>query len=663
MAVNIPNRLLVPSEATYAADDPYKDAYTITEGPDYNKWDEALAKHGRIRLPKELNEPQKWLDQDHFKSLLKGNDIDREDQPDGSVILSRKMVTSSLQPKAIPVSGKEDDFHRLWGTGGAAVAPDETGTRVLDPKSFDSMWLSEPKSTGKSRGEVPMPGATSLASGYIEGIPVVGPYIKSAVEKGAAKARSMRDGTKYEDELDFVRGVNTQNAADNPLMNATGQVTGSVAGMIPLASTTLGAKALGMTGSLGQRVVAGGVSGAGLNALDTAVRTDGDPSKTLQGGEIGGAIGAVTPLAGKVIGAGVNKLMSPAVDATTDYLMKKAAQFGIPIRPAQTSTSPFINKLDQMVPKIPGSGMGKVVDEQQGSFNRAVAKTFGEDADAITTDVMARAKKRIGSEFDHVAQNTAIRFDNVLGNDLGKVVQEAGTVLEKAQVEPLANRVAEIAKMAKTGIIDGEAYQNMMKKGAPLNRLMNDADPNKRYYAGQIKEALDDALQRSATPEMAQRLQQARLQYKNMKTVEDLAEKAPTGNVSPLLLMGQVRKSFPNMAYGGGGDLADLARIGQRFMKQPPDSGTPLGNKVLDVFTHAAPALAGAALGGGAAYHGGFDPTTDIGLGLGGLLATAGAARGASRFLLRPEMIENALTRAPLAVPAIKNRLIENQPQ
>jgi muramidase (phage lysozyme) len=68
--------------------------HTIKEGPEYNKWDEALQKYGAIRIPKELDEPQKWLDHEHIKDFLKRNGVDREDRPDGSVILSKKALTS-----------------------------------------------------------------------------------------------------------------------------------------------------------------------------------------------------------------------------------------------------------------------------------------------------------------------------------------------------------------------------------------------------------------------------------------------------------------------------------------------------------------------------------------------------------------------------------------
>ena len=62
--------------------------HDIEDGPEFDKWDEALDQYGTIRLPKERNNPQEWLNRDQYKDFLK--DIDREDQPDGSVILRKR---------------------------------------------------------------------------------------------------------------------------------------------------------------------------------------------------------------------------------------------------------------------------------------------------------------------------------------------------------------------------------------------------------------------------------------------------------------------------------------------------------------------------------------------------------------------------------------------
>lgn len=564
----------------------------------------------------------------------------------------------------------ENAFHGLWGTSGAGVAPDETGTRVLDSKAFDSMWLAEPKKEG---GKADIGENRAAAVNVLRGIPILGAY----ADKGAAALNAaaqpftttpgMSDAPTFSERMTEnekrIKAGTDQFIEQRPIESTVGQVAGAVGAMAPAAATALGARALGMAGSLYSRAGLGALSGGAINALDSAARTGGDLGQTATGGAVGTVIGGAVPFAGRAIGAGVNRLMSPATDAPTNYLLQKAAQFGIPIRPAQVSDSPFVNKLDQMVPKIPGSGMGKAIDEQKVGFNRAIAKTFGEDATAITPDVMAAAKKRIGSEFDAVEKGTRVQFDRPLISKLDSIVKDASDVLEPGQVSPLAKRINSIIDLAKNGEFDGKTFNNMMKKDAPLSRLQKNTDPNVQYYAGQIRTALQDALERSAPPDLAQRYNQARLQYRNMKTVEPLAAKASTGDVSPLLLLNEVRKSNPNFAYGSGGDLADLARIGQRFMKQPPDSGTPLGNKVLDLFTHSAPALAGAAIGAGSAYSGGFDPVKDVGLGVGGLLATAAAARGAGRFMMRPEMIENALTRVPMYSTPVKNRLLEKESQ
>ena len=79
---------------------------------------------------------------------------------------------------------------------------------------------------------------------------------------------------------------------------------------------------------------------------------------------------------------------------------------------------------------------------------------------------------------------------------------------------------------------------------------------------------------RNAPPEIARQLAQTNAQYKAMKTIEPLVEKSTTGDISPAQLMQVVRKSYGGMAYNGGGPMGDLARIGQRFLKEPGNSGT-----------------------------------------------------------------------------------------
>lgn len=73
----------------------------------------------------------------------------------------------------------EKSFHDLWGTGGTKAPADVTGTRVLDPKAFESQWLTEPK---VRPGEEPVDIGQGRAEGVqlLRGIPVLGAYADKA---------------------------------------------------------------------------------------------------------------------------------------------------------------------------------------------------------------------------------------------------------------------------------------------------------------------------------------------------------------------------------------------------------------------------------------------------------------------------------------------------
>ncbi len=272
-----------------------------------------------------------------------------------------------------------------------------------------------------------------------------------------------------------------------------------------------------------------------------------------------------------VFGAG-KALIDPAAAQLANLAREK---FGIPIRGGQISESPSVNYLDSVLKGKPFSGYGENVVEQHSSFNRAVAKTIGEDADKVTPEVMANAKSRLGQNYEDIASQTTLKLDDKMGEDFNRIASDAQSVLAPNERSIVHSQIQNILDKAQgIGEIDGKTFQAIIKTGSPLDRATKSADTNVKYYAGQIKSSLIDAMGRSAPEDMQTLLKQTNSQYKAMKTIEDLAEKSPTGDISPSLLMGAVRKSYPNMAYGGGGDLADLARIGQRFLKEPPQSGT-----------------------------------------------------------------------------------------
>lgn len=303
-----------------------------------------------------------------------------------------------------------------------------------------------------------------------------------------------------------------------------------------------------------------------------------------QAGEVAGiaanvAAGNAVGGAGSATARGIGNATLGTLDPETAQLASIARdQYGIPVNVGQMSPSPGVRFASSALNRLPLSGAASDIAEQQTAFNRAVTNTIGEDAPKITPDVMNAARTRIGNTFDAVAQNTTIKADPQFQSDLQTAMLGAHRELADTELRPLNSIFDNVVdKINPNGTIDGSTYQALTRANTPLSRAVNNSNPNISYWGGQIKDALDDALQRSAPPDAQDALSQAKLQWRNLKTIEPLVAKAPTGDISPALLSQAVNGNpFTRnaLAYNSGGDLGTLARIGQKFLKEPPSSGT-----------------------------------------------------------------------------------------
>ena len=310
------------------------------------------------------------------------------------------------------------------------------------------------------------------------------------------------------------------------------------------------------------------------------------------------------PLAGRFIGNTGNALANATfggLDPETAALANLArTRYGIPVNAGQMASSPAIRFGASALNRLPLSGATGDIARQQAAFNDAVAGTIGEAGGGkLTPQIANAARQRIGDMFDTVAANTTIRADPQFFQDIHDTLNSARMVLPSSETEPLIRQTQNILEKIdpNTGSISGETYQALTRKGTPLDRLLESENPNIAHYASGLKDALDDALQRSASPDMQQMLTTAKYQWRNLMTLKPLVAKATTGDISPALLMGRVNQNTGNgLAFGQGGDLGNLARIGQRFLKEPPSSGTAERLGAMGMLTRVG-GLAGAAAG------------------------------------------------------------------
>ena len=333
--------------------------------------------------------------------------------------------------------------------------------------------------------------------------------------------------------------------------------------------------------------------------------------------------------------------------------------YQIPLRAAQVSDNRLVKQADSVLKSVPFSGYSGVDDEVRSSMQRAISRTFGEDADKITPQLLNTASKRIGSGLDEVEGNNALNFDNGLTNDLAAIESGARNGLTDEEYGVVSRQINNILSKVQPGdTIQGETYGNLMGHNSPLSRAAANTNPNISTYANDIKNALRDSLQRSLSPDDAAKYTALRTQYKNLKTIEPLTQQADivggaspsTGDINFNNLRAAVNKSYPNASRANPGDipLNDLADVAQRFLKELPSSQTAERSNMMRWIERI-----GALAGGGGFVGEHFGIPVHEYIGPSALAGAAGAvvppwlvARGASAALRSEGLANRVINRA-----------------
>jgi hypothetical protein len=404
--------------------------------------------------------------------------------------------------------------------------------------------------------------------------------------------------------------------------------------------------------NVGGRAASGAAQGAGIAAATSGGSNAPFLQQVKEGAETGGIAGVALPAAVGVLKGVARTAMGGSTNAETAALAAQAKGYGIPITLGQLSENPSVRFVDSASKRIPFSGSDGQAVAQQTAFNRAVGGTIGQSVDKVTPQVMTAAKQQIGATLNGIESNNPVTLDGPFLSQVASIEHNARLSLPDGEFSVVSRQLSNImSNLQSDDTITGQTYGNLIHKGSPLDAALNSRDSNVANYAGQIKGALQDALTRSLSPADAATYTQARYQYKNLKTIEGLVEKSATGDISPAGLMQAVRTSYGDMAYSGGGDLGNLARIGQRFLKEPPSSGTAERLSTLEAMTRAGGVMGGVLTGVTHPGDAAALAATAVG--------TLGLARGARAYLgsqvLANRLIQRGLN--PNAAPGLINRL------
>lgn len=304
-----------------------------------------------------------------------------------------------------------------------------------------------------------------------------------------------------------------------------------------------------------------------------------DPGTLAQRGASAG-MGYAGGKVGEAVGAGIAKMMGPRVAETAPKLADEfftggGNKWGIPLTVGQATQNRPAQVAESVLANLPGSSgvIGKAHDRTFGAYNRAISKTFGEDASALTPEVMGAAKSRIGGVFNEVTAKNATKFDEPLFNDLLRVSERAKTDLtpdEGAIVRRWIDNIVRDVNPEKMEIA-GKTYKAYDSR---LGKLAKSSNGTLSDVVGDLRSVMREAMDRSISPEDAAKWAKARKEYMNLQTVARVTQHG-RDDLSTAGLLQAVNQSQKNAKFGSGNDLAELAQWAKKTLPDKiPNSGT-----------------------------------------------------------------------------------------
>lgn len=400
-----------------------------------------------------------------------------------------------------------------------------------------------------------------------------------------------------------VTGVNPEQmppprSAAEPYITSAARGAGSGIAMLPAGPGALiSGMATGAAGGATGEAAARGMAGLGGGELaQTGARLAGE----IAGGAGAGALQrgiartAVAPIT--------------AADVTPDTgiagRIQTLMQEGIPVRPSDLTGSQLRMRTEQAFRDIPSttSREQQINEEIQNAFNRAVLRRAGvQDQNKAAADVLLNQERKLGQTIGDIAGRNQADFNTGGFERLMDLETNARANATEDVAKIVRNRISEILNKSENGVMPGAAWRELDSAiGRQINRAENG---DLKYHLGEIRAALREALSAGVkNPEDLKKLNEARLQYANLMTIEQAMGTGPMRavageNIAPSSLRGALLQSQGAKAMAAERpDLAPLARAGALLTSPLANSQSPARTQMINLLQGGA---AGGALGAG----------------------------------------------------------------
>jgi hypothetical protein len=317
---------------------------------------------------------------------------------------------------------------------------------------------------------------------------------------------------RYANSLAQQEGMDTQFATEHPIANTALNVTGGVAATVPMMVAAPALMGVGEGGVVGNMLM-GGLGGATISGTDAAIRSGGDLRQTGTGAALGLGFGAGAPVAGKIIGAVGNKLVSAASNMTPKGSAARNLAEAISSSDttagqiaAETARNPRLTPMDvdpnlnQMAMNLANQGgapratlnaavesrMAGAKDAVTGAFDEALGTTPNVQAylDGLKATARTNAQKGFGEALGNAKPVNVTPVLEHIDSEIAPGVQASVSQGSNIPVGPVEQALAKVKAQLSSG-------NEMLTDPQRLHQLQSDlrvqADTLAKSTSGQDK--------------------------------------------------------------------------------------------------------------------------------------------------------------------------------
>ncbi|MDJ0512825.1 MAG: hypothetical protein QNJ62_05210 [Methyloceanibacter sp.] len=343
-----------------------------------------------------------------------------------------------------------------------------------------------------------------------------------------------------------------------------------------------GGAARTIPGAIGRGAGFGGVAGFGAGEGGLEQRLETARTGALTGGAVGGGLGAASRAISPRVSPDVVRLQAEGVRPTAGQITGSAG-----------------SAIEQRAASLPilGDAIRTGRTRALNDFNRAAINQAVRGSGVqlprnaeMGRKAIASVEKQLGNRFEDILSRIPrVRADSQFADDVRSATEIANRQTEGGRGvfdQALSDLIDVVSKAERSrGAITGkEASRLVTNLRTRADSFRNAPDPLRRDIAqplDDLREAFEDLLSRSTTPENAQALQNVRRAWAGFSRIRDASTRAGSkdGIFTPAALKAAARSADRSVGRGrfarGDALLQELAEDAERVLGNTvPDSGT-----------------------------------------------------------------------------------------